>query len=272
MLESIRLYVQSRNINFDTEFNENNQEIRCTPHYKYNRAERIGNALFTPLAKVINKYDETNSRCTKAAMVVVGVVAAVIALVAYAFKRIGESVNPNSVLRKGAIEKCRDIGRLYVLVTGSSTPMMALAMMTLKGVAGSLEGMNIDQMFVEKILKEKKGASDNELGKLGGRGLIGMVVALVSSDPINPSDIHFAEIKKVWDEWYAAWKQIQVKIAANNTDITAEEATIRQLTADDEATQKKTMAFLDKKKTDVRNKANLIQAMDQYNTIVRAMW
>lgn len=85
------------------------------PRYVFNRTEKIGNGLLTPLCKVFKKIEDTKWKIIKIALFIVGIVAVPFAILGAIFKRLGECFNSQSIARKKNIAMLFEAKRVFSL-------------------------------------------------------------------------------------------------------------------------------------------------------------
>lgn len=104
MFDSMRFYVNNREsiCGFQKDFE---------PCYTFNKAEKLGNWLLTPLHKVITEFDNTNSKFKKTALLIVGLFASIIGGFGALIKRLGECFNSNSVIRRKTLDILKEAER-----------------------------------------------------------------------------------------------------------------------------------------------------------------
>lgn len=84
------------------EYDKVTDKMKGVAHYRFNVAEKIGNALLTPLVKA-GEYSEFSS--FERTWIVLGVIAAIPAALGVLLKKIGETFNSKNFLRQQAIQK-----------------------------------------------------------------------------------------------------------------------------------------------------------------------
>jgi hypothetical protein len=115
--------------------------VRGTPLYKFNFAERMGNALLTPVDWIDKKFNasalEYSFDCfcripykplVQAALVIIGIFAGLVGLIGLAVKKIGERMNPYFSQRQATLDVvqqiCKKISELTELKINNETDLV----------------------------------------------------------------------------------------------------------------------------------------------------
>lgn len=233
-------------------------------HYQFNLSERIGNQLLEPMKWVFHTLDETDSYIIYYSTTVLGVFTAAVALIGALFKKLGENFNPYSEKRYEAMDlqvKLRNESNFFELFAPAVGNMLNVC-------KAHMTGLRLDNLFKQKILKEKQGATDDEVFEVWPKGgLLGIFAVFV---PKLPETEHLNELRQLVKQWSDAWQEFAQKIRSQQ-DFSETEQSIKQLVSEDETTHDAVCKYFNQLREDREHAQRLKEMNILYDKTVRQM-
>lgn len=263
-----------------------------TPLYKFNFAERLGNALLTPVDWIDKKFNasswEYSFDCCdccrisykpllQAALVIIGIFAGIVGIIGLASKKIGESMNPHSKDRQAAQKVVQQIGKKSAEINGfeikdEADVLHSVSNALLSMSSNLMDGMKVNTLFNSKILTEKLGATDLDICILQPSLFSAMRVHLAAMTMTEAQkkeqQARLDRLTPVCDKWQQFWLKLATPDAFKDPTL---EDQLKEMVSSDQETSKAALEYFHKLRSTWQNNQEMVQLFKEYNRCVRPL-
>jgi hypothetical protein len=241
--------------------------VDIEPKYKFNCAEKVGNALLLPITYFAIKFADSNSTIVKIGLAIAAIFAAIIGLMGLTVKKIGELANSNAESRQKAIAKLYEAQSKLREITGEPLEKRGdaynAAMRLYVEISDPVPVMReFRTLFHDKILAKKGITMDDTY-------YLSMNVEphdAQKGESLDERQKRLSSFRPIYEQWNQAWQAILQK-APTYQDITKEAQVISDLTKEDMEVHQKVMTYLNA----VPKMPALIKLLNEYNAIIDGM-